>query len=79
MHWLMLLSSRRWVSAFSGSASGRIGEFRDAQKGIASTATPDINRPTLVRKRYALLVGLVAELKPLAASLTTPEFVWMGI
>ena len=51
MHWLMLLSSRRWVSAFSGSASGRIGEFRDAQKGIASTATPDINRPTLVRKK----------------------------
>jgi hypothetical protein len=34
MHWLMLLSSRRWVSALSGSASGRIGEFREARKGL---------------------------------------------
>jgi len=27
MHWLMLQSSRRWVSALSGWAHGRIGEL----------------------------------------------------
>jgi hypothetical protein len=36
MHWLMLLSSRRWVSALSGSVRGRIGEFRDVAKGYPS-------------------------------------------
>jgi hypothetical protein len=56
MHWLMLLSSRRWVSALSGSARGRISGFREAQKGIASMRSnpqrmPDINRPTLLRKK----------------------------
>jgi hypothetical protein len=35
MHWLMLLSSRRWVSALSGSVHGRIGEFSDAHKELA--------------------------------------------
>jgi hypothetical protein len=30
MHWLMLLSLRRWVSALSGSARGRTSEFGNA-------------------------------------------------
>jgi hypothetical protein len=32
MHCLMLLSSQRWFCALSGSARGRISEFRDAHK-----------------------------------------------
>jgi hypothetical protein len=33
MHCLMLPSSQRWFCALSGSARGRISEFRDAHKG----------------------------------------------
>jgi hypothetical protein len=33
MHCLLLLYSRRWVSALSGSVRGRIDAFRDAHQG----------------------------------------------
>jgi hypothetical protein len=56
MQWLTLLSSQRWVCVLSASVPGRVSGFREAQKGIASMRsnpqrTPDINRPTLLRKK----------------------------
>jgi hypothetical protein len=42
MHCLLLLSSRRWVCALSGSVRGRASEFRDAHsKASRSIAEPE--------------------------------------
>jgi hypothetical protein len=54
MHCSMLLSSRRWVSALSGSVRGRISDFRDAHnKRLRQPPKPRAN----IILRYAPILA----------------------